>query len=439
MNFVNLHGHSIYSLRDGIAKPKDLIKYAVELKMPAIALTDHGTLSGIVEFYEEAIKQGIKPILGCEIYVANRSRFDKEKNIDKYHHLTLIAMNNTGWQNLVQLVSEGYKKEHFYYKPRIDRELLRKHNEGLICLSGCISSHLAHVIMKEKQISFEDDEGNGTVPNVECSNPEHQEENANRETFIDVIKWYKSVFGDRYYLEIQNHGMIQEDVVRDVILNVAQELKIKVVATGDTHFVRPEDIKAHNIMLAIRDRKTIYDPDFKGYAGSGYELPNEEYVKTRFSMAPETVTNTLEIAERCNVKFQFGNFKIPRFISAFEEDDIFSKKALLGLNERFNNNVPPEYLERLNSELKTIIQMTYPSYFLIVHDFIKAAKDMGVPVGPGRGSAAGSLVAYALGITDVDPIKYGLSFSRFLNKGRSAIPEINFNEYPIEQWKQANG
>lgn len=438
MDFANLHGHSIYSIRDSICKPKELIAYAKEIGMPAIALTDHGTLSGIVEFYQEAIKQNIKPIVGCEVYMATRSRFDKEKGIDKYYHLTLIAMNNVGWSNLTQLVSESFKEEHFYHKPRIDRELLRKHNAGLICLSGCLASHLSHAILKEKQITFKDEDGDIVEPpKLDCGCSVHTE-NTKKESFIDIINWYKEVFGDRYYLEIQNHGIPEEDIVRDTILDVAKQVGVKVVATGDTHIVRPQDVKAHNIMLAIRDRKSIYDESFSGYPGVGYSLPDEKYIKERFAMAPEAVSNTMEIAERVNLKFNFGNFKIPRFVNVREEDEMFREKVMQGLISRFGENITPEYIQRAEEEIQTIIQMTFPSYFLIVNDYIAAAKKMGIPVGPGRGSAAGSLVAYALEITDVDPIKYDLSFSRFLNKGRAAIPLINFKEYPIEEWKKQN-
>lgn len=439
MDFVNLHSHSIYSVRDAISKPKELIARAVELGMPAIALTDHGTIGGVMEFSKEAIKQGIKPIVGCEVYMATRSRFDKENKIDKYYHLTLLTMNQTGYKNLCRLISESYKKEHFYRKPRIDRELLRKYNEGLICLSGCLAGNLAHSILKEKNIeekNYTDEAGNFNKPSVECSTPGHDD--ITEETFIQVIDWHFDVFGDRYYLEIQNHGILEEDIVRDTILNLAYERKIKVVATGDTHFVNKVDVKAHNIMLAIRDRKSIYDEDFSGYPGDGYSLPDEQYLKDKFSMAPETVFNTLEVAERCNLKLDLGSFKIPRFIDVYKEDDIFANEAIQGLKKKFPNGAPLEYEERLQMEIKTIQQMTYPSYFLIVQDYIQAAKSRGIPVGPGRGSAAGSLVSYCLGITNVDPLEYDLSFSRFLNKGRSAVPQINFSEYSIKEWKKNN-
>ena len=441
MDFVNLHGHSIYSIRDSIAKIPDLIKQAKALGMPAMALTDHGTIGGTIEFYKECKKNNIKPLLGAELYIATRSRFDKEHGIDKYYHLTVIAMNNIGWSNLTQLISESNKEEHFYHKPRVDRELLRKYNEGLICLSGCLASHLSNAILEEKHQQFEDEDGNiigePSVHGVECSECTIDlEEKPKKETFLDIIRWHKNVFGDRYYLEIQNHGLVQEDIVRDTILNVAKEEGIKIIATGDTHFVQQGDVKAHNIMLSVRNKITVNDPAFQGYAGTGYYLPDEEYLKVRFSMFPEAVTNTCEIAERCNVDFRFGDFKIPRFVNVREEDDMFADLAFKGLYEKFCPDPPKEYIDRLNEEIKTIQQMTYPSYFMIVAEYVNWARDNDIPVGPGRGSAAGALVSLCLGITeDTDPIQYGLSFSRFLNKGRSAIPIINFPEMPFDEWK----
>lgn len=440
MDFVNLHTHSIYSIRDSIAKIPDLVSKAVELKMPAIALTDHGTLGGLIQFYKTCLSKGVKPLLGGELYVAPKSRFDKD-NKNRYYHVTLIAMNNTGWSNLCRLVSESFKPEHFYHKPRIDRELLRAYNEGLLCLSGCLASHLSHTILANTNVDFVDEDGNQLehMP-VECADCQMGLpcDTHTHETVDDVVMWYKSVFGDRYYFEIQNHRLEEEDVVRNQLLELSVKHNVKVLATGDTHFVNMEDVKAHNIMLAVRNGKTITDESFHGYRGDGYYLPTDTYLLQKFNTFENAAVNTMEIADRCNVTFKFGDYRIPTFTDTiYEEDSVFISAAVEGLRVRFNNQpIPPEYTKRLNDEITTIVQMTFPSYFLIVADYVNWAKNSGILIGPGRGSAAGSLVSYSLGITDVDPIKYGLSFSRFLNKGRAAIPQINFTEFPIDKWKQ---
>lgn len=439
MNYVNLHTHSIYSIRDSIAKIDDLVGEAKKLDYKALGLSDHGTLGGAIQFYNACKKQEIKPILGVEAYIATRTRFDKVKGIDKYFHITLFAMNMTGWQNLCQLVTESNKDEHFYHKPRIDRELLRRHNEGLICLSGCMASQVSRLIIKELQLTSKDEEGNNKTLNIECADcqsgicTEHSSE-----TFMDVIRWYKGVFGDRYYLEIMNHDIPEEEVIRDVLLEVGKKEGIKTIASGDTHFVKENDHTAHDIMLAIRDRKSIHDLDFKGYQGDGYYLPTESSLLKKFSFSLESITNTLEVAERCDLNFKFGNFRIPSFDknNVRGEDEDFMTKAWAGLKARVGAKADTAlYKKRLQEEMTTIIQMTFSSYFLIVSDYVTWAKTHDILVGPGRGSAAGSLVAYALNITDVDPLLYDLSFARFLNRGRSAVPLINFPEFPITEWK----
>lgn len=441
MDFVNLHTHSMFSIRDAVSKIDELINRAIELKYESLALTDHGTMAGIIEFYKIAKSKNFKPIIGCELYVAPNSRFIKD-NKNRYHHLTVIAMNNTGYRNLCTLVSESYKSEHFYYKPRIDKELLRIHNEGLIVLSGCLAGHLASSILVDQQINFTDEDGNELAETIiECADCQAGLEcqKHSRENPRDVALWYKSVFKDRYYIEIQNHGIPEEDKVRDIALQIARDLEIKVVATGDTHFVKKEDVVSHNVMLAIRNGNTIYDEGFSGYPGSGYYLPDTEYLNSKFNQ--EYVSNTLEISERCNVNLEFGNYKLPLFTGhPMKEDEEFVKWVVEGLKQRFNNSkIPKKYSDRIKEEISTIMKMGFSSYFLVVADYVNWAKKNGILVGPSRGSAGGSLVSYAMGITEVDPIKYDLSFSRFLNKGRSSIPLIDFKEFPFEEWKKNNG
>jgi DNA polymerase III subunit alpha len=301
------------------------------------------------------------------------------------------------------------------------------------------ASHLSVSIIKD-QTNLRENENDVLLKNPyahECSDcttnipcSKHQ-----GESIIDVVKWYKSVFKDRYYLEIMNHGIKEEDIIRDTIMELGKKLDIKIVATGDTHIVRKEDIVSHNIMIALYNRKSIYDEDFKPYRGDGYYLPDKEYLNARFSNFPEAIINTLEVAERCNFEFQLGNFKIPTFIDVRNEDETFKKEVFDGLLRRFPNGIPKQYVERAYVEIDTIIKMTYPNYFLMTADYVNYAKSKGILVGAGRGSAGGCLVAYALGITEVDPLVYNLSFSRFLNAGRSAIPEISFKELSFEEFQ----
>lgn len=430
-DYFNAHAHSIYSIRDSIAKIEDMADKVLELNLHALCITDHGTVGASLVQHSIAQERGIKAIYGCEIYVATRSRHKKEKGIDKYYHLTLLAMNEIGWKNLVHLVSEGYNEENFYYKPRVDRELLRKYNEGLIVLSGCIGGNLSNAIMKDLNISFIDEEGNTTLKTVE------EEEVYTGEYFEDVIKWHKKVFGDRYYLEVQNHHMGEEEKINDVIFEMGKKYDIKVIATGDTHFVDESDHHVHNIMLAIRDGCTIHDDKFKPYTGDGYHMMGYDGMLERFTGHEEVLSNSMEILERCNVDFSLHNSKLPhlRDIKVEDEEAEFYKKVYEGLHNRFGKDLSTEIIERAEYEMKIIIQMVFPSYFLIVSDYIRYAKSQGILVGPGRGSAAGSLVSYALEITNVNPLDYGLSFSRFLNKGRAAVPQIDFPEYAYADWR----
>jgi len=434
-NFINLHCHSIYSIRDSIAKVPELVGKAKAFGHSAMAITDHGTLGAALEVYSECNENDIKPIIGCEVYVSTRHRTQKVHGIDKYYHLTLLVMNQTGWKNLTKLVTMSYNPDFVYIKPRIDRELLAKYNEGLICLTGCLQGNVAKVILKDLNIHSIDDEGED---DLECAHLDSEDETRMlTESYKDVIGWHKKIFGDRLYLEVQHHGIAAESRVQDVIFDTAGKLGLKTIATGDTHFVEPEDEHAHDIMLAIRSNCTVHDEKMQKikYSGDGYFFPTEGEMLKRFPGHSEAVHNTMEIAERCNIKFDFGNFQLPHIADLKDEDDVFIKAVEEGLKMRFGNPIPAEIMSRAMEEITVIIQMTFPSYFLMVSDYIKWAKKTGIPVGPGRGSAAGSIVAYALEITEVNPLEYDLSFARFLNSGRASIPQIDFPEYPFAEWK----
>ncbi len=410
--YVPLHLHTHYSLLDSISKVKDVVAKAKAMGLPCVAITDHGTMSGTLAFYNECVQNDIKPLLGSEIYVSKRHRTQKEnRTLDGYYHLVLIAMNQEGWSNLSRIITEGYKSEHFYYRPRIDRELLIKYNKGLIALSACMGGNVPKAIMKDLGLD-----------------PRQLEEEKSDETYMDVIRWHQKVFGDRFYLEIQRHGISAEEEVNRHILAAAKKLGIKVIATTDSHYVNAEDKLAHNVLLALGG-KTEYE-------GDGYWLFAPEEIYKRFADIPECVTNTLEVADRCSLNFTFGDLMLPRVCEPQDEDDLFRKEVIKGLRNKFGETIQPDIMTRAEEEMKTIIQMTYVPYFLIVSDYVRSRKRAGHLIGPGRGSAAGSLVSYVLDITDVNPLEYGLSFARFLNKGRASVPEIDFPEFSFKQWKE---
>jgi DNA polymerase-3 subunit alpha len=411
MSFVHLHLHTQYSLLDGANKISALIPHVKKLGMPAVAMTDHGNMFGAVEFYKRAVEAGVKPILGCEVYVAPKSRTDRIGRSDDYeaggnYHLTLLAMNEEGYKNLCRLVTKGYT-EGFYYKPRIDKDLLRELHGGVIALSGCLSSE------------------------VNCSIAEHNVERARK-----VMEEYASIFRGRYYVEIQDNKLTAQNQANVELVRLARELGLPLVATNDCHYLHSEDAKAHEILLCIQSKKTRDDP--KAWKLGTHEL----YVKgpaemsAAFAELPEAVANTLEIAARCDVELRFGRYQFPVFETPHGEslDDHLERTAVEGLEKRLERpRAQPDwtaenekvYRERLAFELTTIQKMGFAGYFLIVADFIGEAKRRGIPVGPGRGSGAGSLVAYALGITDLDPIPYGLLFERFLNPERKSMPDID--------------
>lgn len=399
MPFTHLHVHTEYSLLDGSAKIEELIARTKELGMDSIAITDHGAMYGVIDFYKEAKKQGIKPIIGCEIYVAPRSRFDKEKQDANYYHLVLLAENMEGYKNLIKLVSYGFI-EGFYHKPRVDLELLEKHSKGLIGLSACLAGPVARAIREESY-----------------------------EKAVEVALQYERILGKgNFYLELQDHGLKEQGEVNQCLVRMSKETGIPLVATNDIHYIYKEDSKAHEILLCIQTAKTINDEDRMVYPGGEFYLKSPEEMYHRFPYAKEALRNTYEIAQRCNVEFTFHELKLPEYDvpEGYTAKEYLRKLCYEGFNDRYPD-ADDELKARLEYELDTIERMGYVDYFLIVWDFIKYAKDNGIMVGPGRGSAAGSMVAYCLQITNIDPIKYQLLFERFLNPERVSMPDIDID------------
>ncbi len=399
MGFVHLHVHSEYSLLDGACRIKQLVAAAKEMGQTAVAITDHGVMYGVIDFYKEARKQGIKPIIGCEVYVAQRSRFDKVHSLDgENYHLVLLCKNNTGYQNLIKMVSEAWT-EGFYNKPRIDMELLRGHTEGLIALSACLAGQLPRLLMDDR---YEDA----------------------KKMALD----YLELFGEgNYYIELQDHGIPEQLAVNDGLIRISRETGIPLVVTNDCHYINKEDAKMHAILLCIQTKDVITNPD-------AFHFPTEEfYLKSEQEMAalvpghPEALENTVKIAEMCNVEFEFGNIKVPNFDIPGNQShfDYFSDRCWEGMVRRYGKNPSQTLVDRLNYELGIIKRMGYVDYFLIVYDFIRFARENGIPVGPGRGSGAGSIAAYCIGITNIDPIRYNLLFERFLNPERVSMPDFD--------------
>ena len=403
--FVHLHCHTEYSLLDGANKVDKLFERIKALKQPAVAMTDHGNMFGAVEFYREAVNHGIKPIIGCEIYVAPTSRFEK-KGIDKgpkeYNNdLILLAMNSEGYRNLCKLVSLGYM-EGFYYKPRIDKELLTEFNGGLIALSACLQGEVSQALNYGL----------------------YDKAKAGAET-------YATIFGDRYYIEIQDNKLPEQEKVNPQLVELAKELSLPVVATNDCHYGERADYHAHDVLLCVQTGKTLTEENRLKLETDELYLKSAEEMMRGFDYCPGAVERTLEIADRCNVEIEFGKYHFPKFTppKAISLDDYLDELAYEGLEERLQGIDDPElkktYVERLEYELDVIKRMQFPGYFLVVADFINYAKRHGIPVGPGRGSSAGSLVAYALKITDLDPIRHVLLFERFLNPERRSMPDID--------------
>lgn len=397
-DFVHLHVHTEYSLLDGSARVKKLVKRAKELGMDSLAITDHGSMYGVIDFYKACREEGIRPIIGCEVYVAQRSLYSKESGKDsRYYHLLLLAKSNEGYQNLMKIVSTAYV-DGFYYKPRVDHELLREYSGDIVATSACLGGEVQQHLL-----------------------------DGNFEEARKVALMYEDIFGKgNYFLELQDHGLEDQRRILKDIVRLSEETEIPLIATNDVHYINREDSKAHEILLCIQTGKTIEDGDRMEFENDEFYLKSPEEMKKIFSYAPSALENTTRIAEMCNVEFEFGRIKLPKFEppDGMSSMDYLRKLCFEGLEERYSP-MPQEVIDRLNYELGVIEQMGYVDYFLIVWDFIKFANDSGIMTGPGRGSGAGSIVAYTLGITKIDPIKYSLLFERFLNPERISMPDID--------------
>ncbi len=400
MSFAHLHVHTEYSLLDGACRISRLVSRAKELGQNALAITDHGVMYGVIDFYRECKKQGIKPIIGCEVYVAPRSRFDKTFELDKdYYHLILLCENQTGYQNLMKLVSLAFT-DGFYNKPRIDCELMERYHEGLICLSACMSGEVP------KRILSGDDDG-----------------------ALEKALYYQRVFGkDHYFIELQNHGIEAQQELNVKLTKIARKIGAGLVATNDCHYIRKEDSKLHDILLCIQTNSTVNNKKM-GFETEEFYLKSEEEMRSLFSGLDEAFDNTVKIAQRCNVEFEFGNRKLPDFKTPDNEDHYayFRRKCYEGLYRRYGDDPDKSLTDRLDYELSVIRRMGFVDYFLIVNDFVQYAKSKDIPVGPGRGSGAGSLAAYCIGITGIDPMKYDLLFERFLNPERVSMPDFDID------------
>ena len=401
MAFTHLHVHTEYSLLDGSNKIKEYVKRVKELGMNSAAITDHGVMYGVIDFYRAAKEAGINPVIGCEVYVAPNSRFDKELTggEDRYHHLVLLAENNVGYANLVKIVSKGFT-EGYYYRPRVDMEVLQKYHEGIIALSACLAGEVPRLIQK------------GLINEAkQCA-----------------LK-YKECFGEgNYFLELQDHGIPEQKTVNMTLYSISQELGIPLVATNDVHYTYEDDVLPHDILLCIQTAKKLSDEDRMRYEGGQYYVKSEEEMRALFSYAQEAIENTQKIADRCHVEIEFGVTKLPHFEvpEGYDSWSYLNELCDQGLKERYPED-DGTLRERLNYELSTIRRMGYVDYFLIVWDFINYAREKGIPVGPGRGSAAGSIVSYCLHITNIDPVKYQLLFERFLNPERVSMPDIDID------------
>ena len=399
MSFAHLHVHTEFSLLDGSNKIKEYVSRVKELGMNSAAITDHGVMYGVIDFYREAKKQGINPILGCEVYVAPNSRFDREitGGDDRYYHLVLLAENEEGYANLTKIVSKGFV-EGYYYKPRVDKELLRKYHKGIIALSACLAGEVARFLTK------------GLYEEAKKTALEYQE-----------------IFGEgNFFLELQDHGIPEQGLVNQQLFKMSEETGIELVATNDIHYTYAEDAKPHDILLCIQTGKKLSDENRMRYDGGQYYVKSEEEMLRLFPYAKQALENTQKIADRCHVEIEFGVTKLPKYDvpDGYTSWEYLQKLCYEGLEKRYGD--PSEELKnRLSYELETIHQMGYVDYFLIVWDFIKYAKDHGISVGPGRGSAAGSIVSYCLEITTIDPIRYQLLFERFLNPERVSMPDID--------------
>lgn len=400
-SFVHLHVHSEYSLLDGACRIKELVRRVGELGQSAVAVTDHGVMYGAVDFYREAKSVGIKPIIGCEVYVSPRTRFDKNAQLDSHpYHLVLLCRDNNGYKSLTKLVSLGFT-EGFYSKPRVDIELLEKYSRGLICLTGCIAGEVPRKLL-----------------------------NGEYESAKETVLRYRNIFGsENYYLEVQDHGIKEQKQILPLLYKLSKETGVPLAATNDAHYIEKSDSQMQNILMCIQLKKTIFEPNSMKFPTEEFYIKSSDEMTELFKGMPEAVTNTVEIAKRCNVEFEFGVIKLPAFKAEGVDDNVryFKELCIKGLSEKYGSEINEAIKERLKYELKIIVSMGYTDYFLIVWDFIRYAKENNIPVGPGRGSGAGSLCAYCIGITGIDPIKYNLLFERFLNPERVSMPDFDID------------
>ena len=401
MAFAHLHVHTEYSLLDGACRMERLLDAAKEMGQTAVAITDHGCMYGVVEFYKAAKKRGIQPILGCEVYVARRTRFDKVHELDgENRHLVLLCENETGYHNLLALVSKAWV-EGFYSKPRVDLDLLREHHEGLIALSACLAGEIPRALTR-----------------------------GDYEGARKAALRYEGIFGrGNFYLELQDHGMAEQKRINPQLIRLSRETGIPLVATNDCHYIAPEDSRMHRVLLCIQTGRTIEDENAMEFGSEEFYFKSEEEMRALFPDVPEAADNTVKIAQRCQVELEFGKTKLPAFFTPDGSDNLefFRRLCQEGLARRYGENPPQEYRDRLEYEIRVISQMGYVNYYLIVWDFIRYARSVGIPVGPGRGSGAGSLAAYCVGITNVDPMRYDLLFERFLNPERVSMPDFDID------------
>lgn len=398
--FVHLHNHSEYSLLDGACRVDEMIAHCADQGMPAVAITDHGVLYGVIDFYRSAKKRGIKPVIGCEIYVAPRSRFDKQPKIDdNLAHFILLAKDEQGYQNLVKIVSLAFI-DGFYYKPRVDKELLEKYHQGLIAMSSCLAGEIPQLLLA-----------------------------GNYSAAVEMARYYDELFGrGNFYLELQDHGIPEEKTVCKLLSKISDETGIPVVAANDAHYINQSDAAVHDVLLCIQTGTVVSDEQRMRFPGNEFYLKSTEEMSQLFAWRPDAITNSLRIAEQCNVEFDFSKFYLPYFnLPPGDTEEIYLRRLV---EDKFAEKYPdpaPEVKVRVEYELQTIIDMGFAAYFLIVWDLVRWAKENKVPVGPGRGSAAGSLVSYLLGITTIDPLRYNLLFERFLNPERVSMPDIDID------------
>lgn len=400
MSFAHLHVHTEYSLLDGACRISKIAKAAKQKGMTSLAITDHGVMYGVIDFYRACKKEGIHPVIGCEVYVAPTSRFDKTSSYEKYYHMILLCENNVGYSNLIKLVSKGFI-EGFYSKPRIDDELLSQYHEGLICLSACLAGEIPQKLL-----------------------------NGDYESAKKKAEYYRDLFGrENFFIELQDHGIEEQKRIIPNLVKIADEIGVGLVATNDSHYIEQEDSQIHSILLCIQTNTTVNDSNRMEFQTNEFYLKTEDEMRELFGKYPSAIDNTEIIAQRCNVEFEFGVRKLPRFDVPNNEDHLeyFRRNCYKGLYKHYGKNPDKSLVERLEYEIETISKMGFVDYYLIVNDFVQYAKSQSIPVGPGRGSGAGSLCAYCIGITAIDPIKYNLLFERFLNPERVSMPDFDID------------